>query len=1111
MRILSGLCACLTSSALLFSGSWQSAASSRLLAPNSNIPFGRALLPWLAPSWIAIVIMHIPRLAAAISLAAAYASPGALAASDGTNEAAASARIGSILVSSVAPVPGRPTDAASARAAVLAGNYTRLRHQSRDDCPLGCSSAGTETATWYVYGGLDRLSRACNQTMLLDFALFSQVDDPQSPIAISACMADLELSEGSVSSSDSDSSAACVLDGVQRTEVTSSLELTTSGASSSANAADAAAALRQLQVFSALSGMGCNETIKYASSGKVAVGVYAGSGLASQGLLSSVLEKLSAQVTTDGGVSETLVAQMCSDSSARYSLGVMVNTKGDLGAVQRGLQSWKNSSCVALDAATSTPDWQQVTYLAPSLLQGNSSTNSSSAYLAGRSHRSSRRDDDDGECSTIQAVENDTCTTLAAECGITGDEFTEYNSDSDLCSTLKAGQHVCCSSGTLPDYTPSPDDDGYCYSYTIKTGDTCDYLAAAYDITVEDIDDYNTDTWAWNGCSSLYPDYYICLSSGYPPMPVTRSNAVCGPQVNDTAKVPPGTDLSTLNECALNACCDVWGQCGITEEFCTVSNSTTGAPGTAATDQNGCISNCGTNIIASDFPEETYTIAYFEGFDWSRPCQRNSVANLNTSAYTHVHFSFLTLNADFSINMTDVEDQLPGLQGLPDIKKVVSIGGWTFSTDPSTYTIFRDAVASEDNRQTLINNVINFLNDYNLDGVDWDWEYPSEPDIPDIPAGDKDEASNFFLLLDELKEQMPDGKTVSVTAPASYWYLQYFPIDAISLVVDYLVFMTYDLHGQWDYTNKYATPGCPSADSGLGNCLRSHINFTETVSAMSMITKAGVASNKVILGVSSYGRSFQMTTAGCWTEECTFTGPDSGAYPGPCTDTAGYMSDYEINQILEENDSAQTYWDEASYSSIMVFNDTQWVAYMNDSNKEFRKSIYEGFSFLGTADWAVDLQSDNSDIGDDSDSSASPTYYIDPDIWNAETPSVSAVPGATLVWPPMPLSSTTTITFDPWTTTISYSSLTTLTSTLTDGSESTYPSYIWVSWLTELTIPPGESLAVWWRALRSTDAQLVTTTEIPVWGVSLNASATEGDITLTSSIQPPPFTVTVTP
>ncbi|KAK7414094.1 hypothetical protein QQX98_007037 [Neonectria punicea] len=212
-----------------------------------------------------------------------------------------------------------------------------------------------------------------------------------------------------------------------------------------------------------------------------------------------------------------------------------------------------------------------------------------------------------------------------------------------------------------------------------------------------------------------------------------------------------------------------------------------------------------------------------------------------------------------------------------------------------------------------------------------------------------------------------------------------------------------------------------------------------------------------------------------------------------CTDTAGYISDHEIGQILAQNPSAQDLWDANSYSNIVVFNDTQWVAYMDADNKATRKALYLAHNFLGSADWAVDLQS-GSKGGDDSSSDSSyKTVYVDPDIWNAVSPRVTAPPGVTLIWPPMPLSTPTTITFAPWTTSVTYSSLTTSTKTLSDGSMSTYPAYVFVSWLTVLSIPP------------------VMTTAIPVWGISLDTSSTNGVIILTSSVQPPPFTVTITP
>lgn len=153
-----------------------------------------------------------------------------------------------------------------------------------------------------------------------------------------------------------------------------------------------------------------------------------------------------------------------------------------------------------------------------------------------------------------------TGSSLAAECGITPAQFTQYNSASNECSTLTAGEHVCCSAGTLPDFSPKPYANGTCSTYLVQTGDYCSEIAASYSITVDQLEGFNNQTWGWMGCQDLQAGYTICLSSGSPPMPAVVQNAVCGPQVPGTPIAPDGTDFSTLNECPLNACCDVWGQ-----------------------------------------------------------------------------------------------------------------------------------------------------------------------------------------------------------------------------------------------------------------------------------------------------------------------------------------------------------------------------------------------------------------------------------------------------------------------------------------------------------------------------------------------------------------------
>lgn len=50
-------------------------------------------------------------------------------------------------------------------------------------------------------------------------------------------------------------------------------------------------------------------------------------------------------------------------------------------------------------------------------------------------------------------------------------------------------------------------------------------------------------------------------------------------------------------------------------------------------------------------------------------------------------------------------------------------------------------------------------------------------------------------MLQMMRDKLPAGKTLSIAAPASYWYLKAFPIKEIAKVVNYIVFMTYDLHG----------------------------------------------------------------------------------------------------------------------------------------------------------------------------------------------------------------------------------------------------------------------------------------------------------------------------
>jgi hypothetical protein len=119
------------------------------------------------------------------------------------------------------------------------------------------------------------------------------------------------------------------------------------------------------------------------------------------------------------------------------------------------------------------------------------------------------------------------------------------------------------------------------------------------------------------------------------------------------------------------------------------------------------------------------SLAFYEGYNLGRPCLYQAASQLDTTSSTHIFFSFGVFDDKYSISVGDTLSnfEFEGFKRLSGVKRVLSIGGWTFSTDPSTYFLFRNGVLPA-NRQALANSIANFVNSHGLDGVNLDWEYP---------------------------------------------------------------------------------------------------------------------------------------------------------------------------------------------------------------------------------------------------------------------------------------------------------------------------------------------------------------------------------------------------
>ncbi|EFQ36789.1 glycosyl hydrolase family 18 [Colletotrichum graminicola] len=866
-------------------------------------------------------------------------------------------------------------------------------------CPVSCSTAGDDP--WFLFPDASHLA-SCNETMLLSIAVQAAEENENNdrPTVVRACTADYDTSTSMRLAFVPDSTKASLCLTANKVLSPGSIHMHQPSEGSEFLVGHLMSAGQQVKSHLASQVPSCTSNVMaFGYSQSAVIGLFAGAEVHQHGVTADVLDKF-LEHAQDKSISSSTMVQLCGAEhrGADYSIGIVASSTNNLDFVQQAVKTWADGKYELQFSNNSTGNGTASSHqftprdmdVSPSISRllpradcrfttvqanegcyavaercGISQTqlqNLNRANLCDSLVREERvccssgtlpstlpPGNSDGTCKTRQVIPRDDCGSLANKY-----DFMKANSKTGLCSSLAEGQHVCCSQGKLPDLRPKEDADGYCAVYTTKEDDYCSKIAASFMLTIEELESFNKNTWGWNGCKTpLYTKFNVCVSEGAAPMPAIVPNAVCGPTMNGTIRPPAGTNISELNPCPLNVCCNIWGQCGMADDFCIVSKSETGAPGTSAPGKNGCISNCGRDIIKGSAPAKKVKLGYFEGWNLNRKCLTMDASQINTDAYTHVHFAFPNVTrGDFRIEITDpqVKEQFDYFKKLEGVKKIVSLGGWDFSALPGTFMILREA-AQPANRDVFKRNIISFINEHNLDGIDLDWEYPGAPDIPDIPSDDPVNGVNYYRLLVSIKAEVGSSKSVSFAAPASYWYLRALPIKQMAAALDYIVFMTYDLHGQWDAGNKWTSPGCPT-----GNCLRSHVNETETKDALSMITKAGAASNKILFGVSSYGRSFKMAQAGCDGETCLFTGDNrhSGAAKGRCTGTAGYISNAEIDEIKATDRSNKVWTKEGS--NIMAHDNTEWVAWMDDDMKAKRAEFYDSYNFLGTTDWAIDLQ-----------------------------------------------------------------------------------------------------------------------------------------------------------
>jgi hypothetical protein len=333
---------------------------------------------------------------------------------------------------------------------------------------------------------------------------------------------------------------------------------------------------------------------------------------------------------------------------------------------------------------------------------------------------------------------------------------------------------------------------------------------------------------------------------------------------------------------------------------------------------------------------------------------------------------------------------------------------------------------------------------------------------------------------------------ISVTLPASYWYLRWFDPIAMQPYVDFFGLMTYDLHGPWDAEVKQ-----------IGQIVYGQTNIPEIYNWTLPLWYDGLDPSKINFGLAYYGRGYTLKDENCNTIGCGWSGPSR---PGPCTNFAGIMSLQELESIVIPSLGIQPTLLETDMMKQLTWGD-QWIGYDDMATIAMKKQWASSHCYGGTMIWSIDLYSGpgsgntpdglgssvtgdpaagGGQDGSSESSNSSAIVYIDPSIWQESEPVINCQPPCTFILPPLVLPTPTTITFPLYTTSLDVA-----------WSEST--GWTSIVQTTTLTIPP------------------LTTTAIEVWEYTVTDASTNtgtkviSSFYVTSSVRPPPFTITDDP
>ena len=205
----------------------------------------------------------------------------------------------------------------------------------------------------------------------------------------------------------------------------------------------------------------------------------------------------------------------------------------------------------------------------------------------------------------------------------------------------------------------------------------------------------------------------------------------------------------------------------------------------------------------------------------------------------YINYSFATIsNGEVNISSNMKVEKVLEYRN-KGIRIGLAIGGWEAGG-------FSPAMKTQEGRTKLINSIMKLIDEYQFDGIDIDWEYPTSS-VAGIES-DPSDRTNLTLFCQELKERMKEYRDDLILSIAITASTRYYDLAALNNYVDFFNVMTYDFamgtkaqHNSALYTT-IASPSSLDASVGL---VSKYVDNDKIIPGAAFYIRKGTFSNGV--------------------------------------------------------------------------------------------------------------------------------------------------------------------------------------------------------------------------------------------------------------------------